>query len=154
MRARAAVILIQDNNLALIERRRQGRHYYAFPGGKIEVDETPAQAAEREAEEELGLQVKTGRLVAEVWYLGSPQYYFLAECTSGEFGHGSGTEMNSEEASNKGSHHPIWMEVNRLMSEPVLPKLMAEFVLNALRTGWPKETLIVKDQPPDELKKE
>lgn len=81
MKARAAIILILEDKIALIERYRRGVHYFVFPGGKIDEGETPAQAAKRETKEELGLEVEIGRMVAEVWYLGSPQYYFSAQQT-------------------------------------------------------------------------
>ena len=150
MRARAAIILIQNDKIALIERHRQGLHYFAFPGGKIEAGETPAQAAVRETQEELGLKVKVSRMVAEVWYLGNPQYYFLAEAMGGRFGYGSGSEMSSSLETKKGAYLPVWMELEQLVSQPVLPKLIAEYVHKAQQEGWPGTTLVVTNQPPDE----
>ena len=52
MRVRAGVVLIEDGQIALIERYRADKHYYVFPGGGADVDETPEQAAIREMEEE------------------------------------------------------------------------------------------------------
>ncbi len=150
MRARAAVILIQNDKIALIERHRQGLHYFAFPGGKIEGEETPAQAAGRETQEELGLSVKVGRMVAEIWYLGNPQYYFLAEPIGGRFGHGTGSEMSSSPATKKGTYLPVWLGLDQLVNQPVLPKLMAKYVLMAQQGGWPGTPLVVTDQPPDQ----
>ena len=149
MRARAAVILIQNDKIALIERHRQGLHYFAFPGGKIESGETPAQAAVRETREELGLKIKVFRMVAEVWYLGNPQYYYLAEAMGGWFGHGSGSEMSSSLETKKGTYLPVWMGLDQLVNQPVLPKLMAEYVHKATHEGWPDTPLLVTDQPPD-----
>jgi len=76
VKARAAVIILQNNKIALIERHRQGRHFFVFPGGKVEFEETPAEAAAREAEEELGLTVIVGPLVAEIWYQDTPNTIF------------------------------------------------------------------------------
>ncbi len=149
MKARAAVILIQDDKIALIERHRQGLHYFVFPGGKIESDELPAETAQRETMEELGLKVKVGQLVAEVWYLGNPQYYFLAEPTGGQFGKGTGSEMDSKIESKKGTYLPIWIDLRDLMTQPVLPKIMADFVWKSTEVGWPEDILVVTDQPPD-----
>lgn len=150
MKARAAAILIQNDKIALIERYRSGRHYFVFPGGKIEPGESPAVAAKRELKEELGLEVNIGQMVAEVWYLGTPQYYFLAEDISGQFGHGTGAEMNSLSDSEKGSHLPVWMRVDELSSQPVLPKVVAGFVVTSHSNGWPERPLLVTDRPPDE----
>ncbi len=150
MKARAAVILIQAGKIALIERYRSGRHYFVFPGGKIEPGETNAGAAAREALEELGLEVKIGRMVAEVWYLGTPQYYYLAEALGGQFGHGTGHELTSQPGSEKGTYHPMWMPLGEFTQQEVLPKLVAELAAKSITSGWPEPALVVTDQPPDE----
>jgi 8-oxo-dGTP diphosphatase len=150
MKPRAAVILILNDKIALIERHRSGKHYFVFPGGKIESGETPASAAQREILEELGLQVKIGRLVAEVWYQGAPQYYFLADRTGGQFGHGNGAEMGSQADSEKGSHQPVWLRVDDLHKHQILPKLVADFVFKSHHSRWPEQPLVVTERPPDE----
>lgn len=67
---RAAVILLNAaGEVALIERRRDGLHYFLFPGGAVETGETVEQAAVREAAEELGLRVAIARLA----HLRSPE---------------------------------------------------------------------------------
>jgi 8-oxo-dGTP diphosphatase len=149
MKPRAAVILIQNDKIALIERYRSNRHYFAFPGGKIEQGETAAVAAGREALEELGLQVEIGHMVAEVWYLGAPQYYFLAKATGGQFGRGTGHEMSSQAGTEKGTHLPVWMALKDIITQPVLPKLLAEYVQNCSHASWPEQPLVVREQPPD-----
>ena len=57
----AAVGVIQDNNeLVLLAERPAGKPwagYWEFPGGKVEVNETPEQALKRELQEELGITV-------------------------------------------------------------------------------------------------
>lgn len=151
MKARAAIILIQNDKIALIERHRLGRHYYVFPGGKIEVGESPAIAAKREALEELGLEVKIGPMVAEVWFHNSPQYYYLADSLDGKFGHGTGLEMSSLTDSKKGTYLPIWMPMEALLNQLVLPRMMAEYVWKSHHTNWPESPLFVTESPPDEL---
>ncbi len=143
MKARAAVILIQDGKIALIERHRAGRHYYVFPGGKIKSGESGAGAASREACEELGLAVKIGRMVAEIWYLGTPQFYYLAEVIGGQFGQGTGSELNSLPGSKKGTYHTIWMPVSEITQQEVLPKLMAKMVTESYASRWPETILVV-----------
>jgi len=56
--ARGAVVIVDDEKVALIERVRGGRTYYLFPGGGTEEGETPEDAARREACEELALSVQ------------------------------------------------------------------------------------------------
>lgn len=145
MKPRAAVILIMNEKIALIERHRSGRHYFVFPGGKIKQGETPEAAAQREILEELGLNVKIGRLVAEVWYQDSPQYYFLAERTGGQFGHGDGTEMDSQAESEQGSFKPVWLRMDDFHKYQILPKVVSDFVWKSHHSRWPEQPLVEKD---------
>jgi len=41
MSYRAAIILLQDGQIALIERHRAGQHYFTFPGGHVEPARHP-----------------------------------------------------------------------------------------------------------------
>jgi 8-oxo-dGTP pyrophosphatase MutT (NUDIX family) len=151
MKARAAVILIQNDKIALIERNRRGTHYFTFPGGKVKAAETPAQAAARETLEEIGLQVNIGSMIAEIWFRGAPQYYFLAESIGGSFGNGNGAELSSLSDSEKGSYLPLWLEIDELINKPVVPHKLSRYVWKSLREGWPENPLIIPDDPHDEL---
>jgi 8-oxo-dGTP diphosphatase len=62
---RAGVILTKDGEVALIERAREGQHYYTFPGGGMEDSESLEDTAIWEAQEELGLIVAIGPLVCQ-----------------------------------------------------------------------------------------
>jgi len=106
MRIRSAIILIEDNKLALIERHRAEKHYFSFPGGGVDEGESPQEAAIREAGEELGIQVAIKQKVADVIFNGNPQYYFLAQKLSGEFGTGAGEEYGEFNPAH-GTYHPI-----------------------------------------------
>lgn len=53
-------------DIALIERERDGRRYWVLPGGGIEADETPSEAAARETREKLGVDVELGPVLVEL----------------------------------------------------------------------------------------
>ncbi|MFA6250911.1 MAG: NUDIX hydrolase [Candidatus Shapirobacteria bacterium] len=75
------VILNEEGNVLLIHRNTPKRVQWETPGGKIEVGEKPIKTAEREVEEELGIDVtiikklgeedfgEDGYLLSYVWYL-------------------------------------------------------------------------------------
>ncbi len=93
---RGAVILIQNNQIALIKRVRKNEEYFLIPGGQVEEGETIEEAAIRETYEELGLHVQLGPLAAVVEFPSRPnrtQYYYWAQITGGEFGTGDGDEL-------------------------------------------------------------
>lgn len=123
MRQRAAIILMEEEQVALIKRMRNGHTYYVFPGGGIESGETPEEAAFREAREELGIEVKIGSCTFE---LSGPvrEYYFTAFIISGEFGTGTGEEF-SEAEPERGSYEAVWMPLEMLSLINVYPEELA-----------------------------
>jgi 8-oxo-dGTP diphosphatase len=144
MSYRAGIILIQEGKVALIERSRDGRHYFAFPGGHIDARETPEQAAVRETLEELGLQVRITRLVAKFLWQGWWQFYFLAESLAGEFGSGKGEEM-LHPAKEKGTYRPVWMPLAEIPSQPVMPPALASLVVRSAVNGWPEQPVVIAE---------
>ena len=144
MRTRAGIILLEENKLALIERHRQGRHYFAFPGGGVDEGETPEQAAIREAEEELGIQVKIVKLIAEVTFNLNAQYYFLVEWVGGEFGTGTGEEYGEYDPQH-GTYLPLWMPLTDVPTQNVLPRELAELIVQFGREGWPPNTVMIHE---------
>jgi 8-oxo-dGTP pyrophosphatase MutT (NUDIX family) len=135
---RAGIILIEENKLALIERHRADRHYFAFPGGGIDDGESPEQAAVREAEEELGVLVALKQKIAEVIYVESAQHYFLVEKLSGEFGAGTGEEYG-EYNPKYGTYRPLWLPLTAVLVNNVLPRGLAHLVVRCAAEGWHDE---------------
>ena len=142
MRNRAGIILIEENKLALIERNRSGKHYFAFPGGGIDRGESPQEAAVREAEEELGIRVEVKQKVAEVFFNGNTQHYFLVKKLDGEFGTGTGEEFGEYNPAH-GTYHPLWMQLADVPQNNVLPRELADLVLRFSKEGWPREPVII-----------
>lgn len=67
MRQVVCAILKDERGRYLAAQRASGSMAgkWEFPGGKIEFEETPQQACERELAEELGVQVKAGQVVLQ-----------------------------------------------------------------------------------------
>lgn len=142
---RAAAIILLDGQIALIRREKNGRLYYVFPGGKQEEGETGDQAAAREVNEELGLQVSVGRLVAQTWYRGREQYYYVCTVTGGQFGSGLGPEMIEPFTPESGTYLPVWLPVSDLHKYLVLPRPVAELVQSVQSRGWPDQPLVFNE---------
>jgi 8-oxo-dGTP diphosphatase len=145
MSYRAAIVLIENGQIALVERHRDGLHYFTFPGGHVEPGETPEQAALRETEEELGLQVIIQRLLAVIWWREKPQYYYLVESSGGTFGTGTGDEMHHP-SPERGTYKPVWISLKNLPNLPVLPHSLAQIIIEAQTGGWPDPAPVLHDQ--------
>ena len=138
MRIRAGIVLIEDNKVALMERFRAGRHYYAFPGGGVDAGETPEQAAVREAMEELGIEVAIKQKVAEIQINGRRHLYFLVERVGGEFGSGTGEEFTESHPDDPetGVYIPVWMPIDEFaIQENIFPVEMAQLVVQS-KSSW------------------
>lgn len=148
MRMRAVALLIENDRVALIERHRAGRHYFTFPGGGVGRGETPEQTVVREMQEETGLLVTVTRLIAEVWYKGNQQFYFLARAVEGIFGTGNGEEYTNPRPDDPdvGTYRPLWMPVSEITSKPVLPQEIARIVVEAHRDGWPEKPVVIFEE--------
>jgi len=139
-----AAIIVRNNAVALIERHRGDAHYYLFPGGGVESDESPTDALVREIHEELGLRIEVDQLVAEVTYQGHVQLYFAARIVSGVFGTGEYPEIGST-AADDGTFTPVWIPMDKLPQLPVHPKRIVEIIPTAVDKGWPTKPLKFED---------
>jgi 8-oxo-dGTP pyrophosphatase MutT (NUDIX family) len=146
------VVLVQDDCVALIERKRSGRHYYAFAGGGIEPGESPAAAAIREAWEELGVEVRIDREIARVRdpelraLPGEPIHHiFLAEIVGGCFGQMHGPELAGPPEA--GTYQPVWLPLAELDNVEVWPATVAALVSSAARTSWPSRLVELAEAP-------
>ena len=150
MRVRAGIVLIKDNQVALIERHRAGLDYFVFPGGGVDEGETPEQAAIRETMEELGIEVVIKQKVAEIQLgLKSRQVYFLVEHVSGEFGTGTGEEFTDSDPNDpdEGIYVPIWMPINELPRySNIYPSDLSKLVVQSVRDGWRRKPLVVTER--------
>src|SRR3954468_12924068 len=63
----AAGVLVHDEQGSVLMVRPTYKDGWDIPGGYVEPDESPAQAAEREVAEELGLRRTPGRLLVVDW---------------------------------------------------------------------------------------
>jgi 8-oxo-dGTP pyrophosphatase MutT (NUDIX family) len=148
-RARAGIVLIENGNVALIERHRAGLDYFVFPGGGVDEGETTEQAAIREAMEELGVEVAIKQKVMIVNFDKSRQVYFLAERVIGEFGSGTGEEFTDSDPNDpeEGIYIPIWMPMDELpQHEKVFPADLAKLVFESKTNGFPNEPVIVNEK--------
>ncbi len=130
MNQRAAAIIIQDNQILLIRRVKEGRlvprsfsegggEYWVFPGGGVEEGETPEQAMEREVQEELSLQVTEYKFLFDLFneftmggvYPPRQEFYYLVTRFSGEVKLGGEEAERMNEAD---QYYPTWVPLSQV----------------------------------------
>lgn len=141
----ARAVVIKDANILLIERWRDGIHYFSIPGGGIESGETPDQAAEREVLEETSVKIKVLRVLYEMDDpAGHSHKIFLCKFISGE----PSLQPSSEEADammqsgQADRYEPRWISIASLEELPFeywTP--IAKQLIKDLKLGWSKSSL-------------
>jgi 8-oxo-dGTP diphosphatase len=80
----ARAIVIHNDHILLMERWREGEHYFSIPGGGIENGETAEQTVLRELQEETSIIATVDRQVFELWLGENRNTIFLCTYVSGE----------------------------------------------------------------------
>ncbi|KFN03552.1 NUDIX domain-containing protein [Bacillus clarus] len=125
-RNRGAVIIIQEDQIALMKRIKGNEVYFVFPGGGIEEGETSEKATEREVYEELAVHIKIQNLVTKAEDNGT-QYYYESYITDGVFGSGKGEEFKGAD---RGQYIPLWVPMKEIMNLNVKHDYVAKIVLD------------------------
>ncbi|MDP6356737.1 MAG: NUDIX domain-containing protein [Planctomycetota bacterium] len=141
--ARAGVIIIEAGRVALIERHRNGRHYFVVPGGGVETGETSRAAAYREAREELGVEVELVSLAVQLGEGPGTHHYYRGNVIGGTFGAGMGPEMAGQYPPESGTFKAVWVETADLVGLDVRPRGLCNLITSVPVSGWPEETVVI-----------
>jgi 8-oxo-dGTP diphosphatase len=139
-------VIVRAGRLALIERYRDDQHYFAVPGGGVEKGETIAEAAHREAEEELGVPVVLGSLRVSILHREEDgtfqqQWYFDASVDRDDIVV-AGPELHNHPS--KGTYAAVWVPLAELAGKRVLPQAVADLVV-ANAGAWPDELIEIDE---------
>ncbi|MDQ3065279.1 MAG: NUDIX domain-containing protein [bacterium] len=136
-------IVIHDGSMLLMERRRDGMHYFSIPGGGVDGDEKPEDVVVRELYEEASVKVNPKQLLYDVTDLVDGHRHFIYLC---EYISGTPVLHPESEEANSGPNQlfqPGWVPIASLESlsflywEPIM-----ELLLKDLESGFSKQVKI------------
>lgn len=138
----ARAIVIENGEILVMKRIKQGVEYYTLVGGRLNDTESPEQALIREVREETGLEVTKAQLVFTEKHPEpyNDQYIFLCEVAP----HGEiAVQHTSEEAlMNKidiNIHQPTWIKTSMFPRLPFSTMKLQKAISEALEKGFPTE---------------
>jgi 8-oxo-dGTP diphosphatase len=131
---RCAGIVLKNESVLFMYRKKNGREFYVLPGGHMQEGEKAEDTMAREIMEEASINVKEVRLAFEFrdYIKDNFDYYFLCEYESGELQLG-GEEVQKNSAENV--YELRWVEFANISELNILPKAAKE---------WIQETLVEK----------
>ena len=124
----AAIIRKGDKIFATQRGYGEWKDWWEFPGGKMEMDETPEEALKREIREELSTEINVEEFVCTVDYY-YPKFHLTMHCFLSSL-QMDALHLNEHEAAR-------WLSLNELNSVKWLPADLevVEKIKNYLRTN-------------------
>ena len=133
MTERYRAIIIKDGNLVVMERHKNGRHYWVYPGGGKEGNETPEECCEREVMEEFGIEVKAKKMIYFMEQADTLQGFFVCDWTGGEIHKTDAVEYTSYKPDVYGTYNPTTIKLSEINKYPTLyPKEITAQLLKDL----------------------
>jgi len=131
---RASAIIVKDNQILLVHRRKEGREYWVLPGGGIEEGEAGEEAIKREVKEETGLSCKEIKLAfkTQTYKGGNEHPFYFCETEEGKVKLG-GPEAKKHSKDNW--YQLEWIELKQIPAINLVP----ESVKNKLIQLFPQK---------------
>ena len=131
---RAGIIIYNPllDKILLIHRWKDGQEYFVIPGGTIEPEERPLEAALREIKEEVDLTFSADQLrtAFSLNNQGKEEYYFYAELCTVETPLIQGEEL--ERSSLQNIYQPEWVSLKDIYSHNLRPESLKSLLLEFL----------------------
>ncbi len=136
MRIRAVAIVIKNNQLLVLFRRKDGKEYFTFPGGGVESGENIEDAAIRELKEETSIEAKIKKLLYHHIYDDDTEHYFyLCDYMSGIPKLGDNSEEKIRNLSGN-FYEPRFVNIDNLKNLLLYPLEIRDWLIEDLKNDF------------------
>ncbi|EKD99619.1 MAG: MutT/NUDIX family phosphohydrolase [uncultured bacterium] len=127
-RASARGIVIKDDTVLLLYRKKNGQTYYTIPGGQSEIDEKLENTVTRELMEETSVDVKPINLLGKYKQeeFDKFQYLFICEYVKGEPKLGDYIEKEIMQKDDSCYYEPKWVPLKLVSDLTIHPLPVAQ----------------------------
>lgn len=138
----ARAIIIENGNILVMHRDKQGSQYYTLVGGMVNDSETLEQGLVREVQEETGLTVVAAR---PVFYEPHPQPYneqYIFLCQVGPHTTAEIQKSSEEAMLNKlgfNTHRLSWVPMQAFSQLPFRTPQLQQAIIDGLQKGFPSQ---------------
>jgi len=152
--SRSGAIVYHNNSILLIYRQKNGKNYYVFPGGSIELNESKEKAAIRELFEETSIVGNSIKLLFHLFIKDIPtnnkdtaghinEYLFLCNYVTGE----PYLRKNSEEYqrnSDNNYYKPVWIPIDEIQNILLYPLEVRDMLIQTIKNNTKQETVKIE----------
>ena len=132
MKRRVRALIIVGDRILLIHRIKNGSEYWVFPGGGLQGDESDQMGLQREALEELGVQVQVDSLFTSLSHsIGAEkqsELFYHCKIVSGTLGTGQGPEFQPG-TTYEGMYVLEWVSLVNLHTKNLLPTEVRDLLI-------------------------
>jgi 8-oxo-dGTP diphosphatase len=138
-------IIVHDGKILLMERWRDGLHYFSIPGGGVEPGETNEQAAIREIAEEMSVEVEVVRKLFVAETADSMHHIYLCRYVSGEPSLAPDSEEARDHAGGSNLFKPSWVPLESLGDLPFeYWEFMRPYLAEGIKQGFSDVTKTIR----------
>lgn len=134
MAERHRAIIIDNDEIVVMKREKNGKLFYVFPGGAKEENESQEECCVREVKEEFGIDVEVVNKIYDVKIENENQGFFVCKWKSGKIHKTDAEEYTTNDVSKYGTYEPATLKLYELQQVPVYPCEVTSQLLKDLQT--------------------
>ena len=136
-RTRAVGILIKNDEILLMYRKKNGNEYFVFPGGGVEKEEKVEQAVIRELKEETTIEAKIDKLLYHhIYDDDTEQFFYLCNYIKGEPKLDENSPEKKKMLNGEEFYNPLWIKIEELKNMLVYPLEIRDLLIKDFKENF------------------